>query len=150
MQNFGKNQNNQKIFSKKYPKEYPLLFWALLSIFLFSCRANSNFYAEIPPTEIPVHSPSSQTTQSPTPFSENIPFTITPSELPPTATPTDTPQPSIHFAVIGDYGSGDQNEANVAKLVKSWNPDFIITTGDNNYPIGSEATIDYNIGQFYH
>jgi hypothetical protein len=34
--------------------------------------------------------------------------------------------------------------------VKSWQPDFIITTGDNNYPSGSRETIDAAIGQFYH
>ena len=54
------------------------------------------------------------------------------------------------FAVIGDYGSGNQAERDVANLVKSWNPAFIITTGDNNYPAGSASTIDRNIGQYYH
>jgi tartrate-resistant acid phosphatase type 5 len=62
-----------------------------------------------------------------------------------------TNQPAhLRFAVIGDYGSGDQNEADVAALVDSWNPDFIITTGDNNYPEGGAETIDQNIGQFFH
>ncbi len=56
----------------------------------------------------------------------------------------------IRFAVIGDYGSGNSDEAAVADLVKSWNPDFIITTGDNNYPNGATSTIDRNIGQFFH
>ncbi len=54
------------------------------------------------------------------------------------------------FAVIGDYGSGDQHEADVAALVNGWNPDFIITVGDNNYPDGEASTIDRNIGQYYH
>src|SRR5689334_15914290 len=54
------------------------------------------------------------------------------------------------FAVIGDYGSGEQPEADVANLVKSWNPDLIVTVGDNNYPNGDGKTIDKNIGQFYH
>src|ERR1043165_8430148 len=57
--------------------------------------------------------------------------------------------PSTRFAVIGDYGSGSQNEADVANLVKSWSPQFILTTGDNNYPHGEATTIDPNIGQFY-
>lgn len=35
-------------------------------------------------------------------------------------------------------------------MVLSWQPDFILTTGDNNYPSGSAETIDVNIGQFYH
>lgn len=58
--------------------------------------------------------------------------------------------PVLRFAVIGDYGTGGQAEADVAALVKSWNPEFIITTGDNNYPDGEASTIDQNIGQFYH
>jgi hypothetical protein len=55
----------------------------------------------------------------------------------------------VHFAVIGDYGAGGQAELDVSKLVKSWNPDFIITAGDNNYPSGESSTIDANIGQYY-
>ena len=39
---------------------------------------------------------------------------------------------SICFAVIGDYGKSGEDELAVANMVKSWNPDFIITTGDNN------------------
>jgi hypothetical protein len=64
--------------------------------------------------------------------------------------PTETPLPeSVRFAIIGDYGQGGQGSADVATLVKSWQPDFIITTGDNNYPVGSRETIDENVGQFY-
>lgn len=58
--------------------------------------------------------------------------------------------PAIHFAVIGDYGSDGQAELDVANEVKSWNPDFIVTLGDNNYNSGSASTIDDNIGQYYH
>ncbi len=54
------------------------------------------------------------------------------------------------FAVIGDFGMGNQAESDVADLVKSWNPDFIITVGDNNYPDGESSTIDRNIGYDYH
>ena len=60
------------------------------------------------------------------------------------------------IGVIGDYGSasgsaeGFFNERAVANLVKSWRPDFILTVGDNNYPTNAAATIDFNIGQFYH
>jgi len=54
------------------------------------------------------------------------------------------------FAVIGDYGDAGSNELAVANLVKSWNPDFIITVGDNNYENGEASTIDQNIGQYYH
>ncbi|HJW89782.1 MAG TPA: metallophosphoesterase, partial [Anaerolineales bacterium] len=68
----------------------------------------------------------------------------------PPATSTSTPVPPLRFAVIGDYGIGSQGEADVAGLVKSLEPEFIITTGDNNYPSGSAKTIDGNIGQYYH
>src|SRR5205085_48179 len=51
---------------------------------------------------------------------------------------------------IGDFGRGGRFEANVAHLVKSWQPGLIITVGDNNYPRGTAETIDRNIGQFYH
>ena len=64
-----------------------------------------------------------------------------------------TPSPDsslIRFAVIGDYGTGDLNEEFVSDLVHTWSPDFIITTGDNNYPAGSAETIDDRIGRFYH
>jgi hypothetical protein len=78
-----------------------------------------------------------------------------------------TPCNTARFAVIGDYGAAANStdyfnsEKAVADLVKSWRPDFIVTTGDNNYGTrppqgttpdtrGSAQYIDYNIGQFYH
>ncbi|WP_052732795.1 metallophosphoesterase family protein [Hymenobacter terrenus] len=54
------------------------------------------------------------------------------------------------FAAIGDYGFAGEPNRDVAQLVKSWNPDFIITMGDNNYDRGAANTIDANIGQYYH
>lgn len=53
------------------------------------------------------------------------------------------------FAIIGDFGLAGAAENDVANLVKSWNPDFVATVGDNNYPLGEAATIDANIGQYY-
>jgi len=67
-----------------------------------------------------------------------------------TLSPSVTPEAPIHFAVIGDYGQAGIGEKEVSDLVHSWNPDFIITVGDNNYPDGVAATIDQNIGQYYH
>ncbi len=61
-----------------------------------------------------------------------------------------TPTPSVRFAVIGDYGQAGPAAEAVARLVRGWNPDFIVTTGDNNYPRGEARTIDANIGQYYH
>ena len=55
----------------------------------------------------------------------------------------------ITFAVFGDYGDNSGAELAVSNLVKSWNPDFILAAGDNNYPSGSAATIDVNIGKYY-
>jgi hypothetical protein len=62
----------------------------------------------------------------------------------------------LTIGVIGDYGAAYaggasfSNEQAVANLIKSWNADFIITTGDNNYPNGEASNIDTNIGQFFH
>jgi len=56
---------------------------------------------------------------------------------------------SVRFSVIGDYGTESKGAQNVSTLLKSWDPDFIITTGDNNYPKGEAETIDKNIGAFY-
>jgi Ca2+-binding RTX toxin-like protein len=52
----------------------------------------------------------------------------------------------VTFAVIGDYGINDSNERAVSRLVKSANPEFIVTTGDNTY--GSN-TPDSAIGKYY-
>lgn len=54
------------------------------------------------------------------------------------------------FAAIGDYGYAGPPERDVAALVDGWNPEFIITLGDNNYDLGDSLTIDQNIGQYYH
>ncbi|MCJ7800779.1 MAG: metallophosphoesterase, partial [Candidatus Marinimicrobia bacterium] len=55
----------------------------------------------------------------------------------------------IKFANIGDYGLAGINEAQVAQLIKRQGVDVIITTGDNNYPVGAASTIDANVGQYY-
>ena len=97
-----------------------------------------------------VESSRSPTTLSPTsiiPPSNSVATTPSPYYLP-IVTASTTPQEFV-FAVIGDYGGGGQPEADVADLVKSWNPDFILTAGDNNYPSGAYETIDQNVGQFY-
>lgn len=56
---------------------------------------------------------------------------------------------AVRIAVIGDYGDGSRAAADVAALVKSWRPDIVVTTGDNNYPSGAAETIDRNVGRFY-
>lgn len=78
------------------------------------------------------------------------PFPSPPPVLTPAPTipylPGDEP---VRFAVIGDYGNDSAGELRVANLVSSWDPDFVITTGDNNYPDGAASTIDDNIGKYY-
>lgn len=65
--------------------------------------------------------------------------------LPARATASDV----TRLAVIGDFGMDNQPEADVAALVASWQPDAVITTGDNNYPDGKAETIDANVGKYY-
>jgi tartrate-resistant acid phosphatase type 5 len=50
---------------------------------------------------------------------------------------------------IGDYGWPGPDAQRVAELVSALRPDFVFTTGDNNYPSGAASTIDQNIGQYY-
>lgn len=92
-------------------------------------------------------SPGSAATE--TPAAASLP-PLAPTLPPPTETLMPTAEPTASFAVIGDYGEAGQASASVSALVKSWNPDFIITVGDNNYPNGEADTIDANIGQYYH
>ncbi len=54
---------------------------------------------------------------------------------------------TARFAVIGVFGVGlNKHEGKVAALVRSWNPEFIITLGDNRY-----GAIDYDsaVGQHF-
>src|SRR5688500_8304585 len=57
---------------------------------------------------------------------------------------------TIRFAVISDCEGAKPATTDVANLVKSWNPEFIVTAGDNYDASGAAGTIDQNIGQFYH
>lgn len=68
----------------------------------------------------------------------------------PIADPLGDAGAATRFVVLGDYGSAGPDEEAVAALVHRLGPELIITTGDNNYPLGDEATIDLNVGAFYH
>jgi tartrate-resistant acid phosphatase type 5 len=63
---------------------------------------------------------------------------------------------SVVIGSIGDFGVAAYGDARtgielaVANMLKRWDPAIIFTTGDNNYPGGLAATIDANIGQFFH
>ena len=100
--------------------------------------------AAVPPPATSTPAP----TDTPTPSATNTP---TPSEIPTSTIKRSPLSPGIdyRFAVIGDYGYGTTSAGNVAALVVGWNPDFVITLGDNNYPNGAAETIDDNVGQFY-
>jgi hypothetical protein len=60
--------------------------------------------------------------------------------------PVSSASGDILFAAIGDYGDGSTDERDVAGLVRSWNPDFIISLGDNRY---GATNFDETVGQFY-
>ena len=55
----------------------------------------------------------------------------------------------VRLIVIGDYGWAGPQEQQVAELVDLLQPDYVLTTGDNNYPFGDASTIDQNIGQYF-
>lgn len=65
-------------------------------------------------------------------------------------------QTNVRFAVVGDFGDAPPNTGNVAALIQNWNPDFVITTGDNNYtnptpaPPNHYPSWDGAVGQYYH
>lgn len=58
-------------------------------------------------------------------------------------------QTAVRFGAVGDYDA-DSNTQAVADLISSWNPDFVITQGDNNYSNNSSVSAwDDEVGQFY-
>ena len=140
------------IISDRYLKRviWVITFSTVWAILVAACNFTT-------PSPLPTETLSITPTPSETSSATQIQSSATPSPTgnttntspPPTLTDTPVPQ-SLRFAVIGDYGSGSQDEGDVADMVKSWNPDLIITMGDNNYPDGAASTIDENIGQFYH
>ena len=103
---------------------------------LINTPTNPILAADLPSTS--THGPASSTASATA--------STTPAAAP---AATETRQPPVRIAVIGDYGLAGPAEEQVARLVISWQPDLIITTGDNNYPDGEAATIDENIGQYY-
>lgn len=107
--------------------------------------------------QIATYTPTDTSTPSITP-SPTATFTPSPTTtFTPTFTPSDTPAPTqtseplvVTFAVIGDFGMDNSAEADVAALIHGWQPDIVITVGDDNYPSGSADTIDANIGKYFH
>ena len=131
--------------------------WLILALLLAGCAPATR--AELPAptaTDSPAVTPAPSLTRTAT-ISPTVTWTpeptftatSTPSPLP-TGTFTPEAPASARFAVIGDYGQAGEPAAQVAAMIDSWEVDFIITLGDNNYPIGAAETIDENIGQYYH
>jgi hypothetical protein len=50
------------------------------------------------------------------------------------------------FAVVGDMGSNDTHEGDVATMINSWYPSFVFTVGDNVY---TDSYPD-DVGLYYH
>jgi hypothetical protein len=55
---------------------------------------------------------------------------------------------TTRFAIIGDYGRLNEEALAVAAMVKSWNPEFITTVGDNIYSGTYEETIGGLYGEY--
>ncbi|MCP4964015.1 MAG: alkaline phosphatase, partial [bacterium] len=55
---------------------------------------------------------------------------------------------TITFASFGDFGEDDTEHDEVAAMINSWSPDFIITQGDNRYD-DENPTFDDIVGQRY-
>jgi tartrate-resistant acid phosphatase type 5 len=123
------------------PKKHHLLLIFLLAALLGAAACSGN---NTPPPMPGV------ATSTATPFAS---ASFTP--IPPTVTFTPSPTPAsftpatVHFAVIGDFGRAGEAEAAVAALVHSWHPDFILSVGDNNYPVGGADTMQKNVLQYY-
>ncbi|MFL5732386.1 MAG: hypothetical protein ACJ78Q_04225 [Chloroflexia bacterium] len=61
-----------------------------------------------------------------------------------------SPSANLTFAVIGDYGAASYpEEGQVAAMIHSWNPDLVITVGDNNYEDGFADDIVYNLVLYF-
>lgn len=122
--------------------------WLLIYMILLLTGCSPAGLAPTPAATLPP--PTHVLTATPT---ATIKPTLTPiptETFAPTLTATSTLIPPVRFAVFGDYGLAGTPEAEVAALVLGWQPDFILTTGDNNYPSGAPETADENIGQYYH
>ena len=74
---------------------------------------------------------------------EQARYSFSTNNIEPQPTPTSpaTITPTVSFAVIGDYGDPSGPADQVADLIKSWNVDAIVTTGDNAYPSGTEQDL---------
>lgn len=110
----------------------------LTATVLAGCMPASAALTEVAATQPAIAEPSATAAAS---------ETLEPTEI---AEPLPAAEEDVLFAVIGDYGQAGRHAFQVAEMIDSWEVDFIVTTGDNNYPDGEASTIDENIGQYYH
>jgi Calcineurin-like phosphoesterase len=57
---------------------------------------------------------------------------------------------AVTFAVIGDFGSGNDHEWAVGRTLAAERPDFVATAGDNSYLVGAPQLLDRNIFEPLH
>lgn len=76
----------------------------------------------------------------------------TQAEITASEVPTEAEDVPMVFAIVGDYGDvGSSISQAVADLIASWNPEFLLTLGDNSYTGNTDLTsFDNDIGPFYH
>ncbi len=129
----------------------------LLVILLAGCAAPPESSVPVPVSVTSTTGPPPQAAASPMPLPTQTLaplLTAISPKISASATPAATPSPSaipvLRLAVIGDFGLAGQPLADVADRVLGWQPDYILTTGDNNYPDGEQETIDANVGQYFH
>jgi predicted phosphodiesterase len=60
-------------------------------------------------------------------------------------TPPAATDRSVRFAVLADYGSGNDDEWAVGRLLAAQQPEFALTAGDNSYLVAAEVLLDRNI-----
>jgi hypothetical protein len=53
----------------------------------------------------------------------------------------------VTFGVIGDYGSGNDHEYAIGRVLAAQLPNFVLTAGDNSYLFGASFLFDRNIFQ---
>jgi tartrate-resistant acid phosphatase type 5 len=104
-------------------------------------QGSGNITGGTEPGQVLLPTPTSRATSLPT---------FTASSPTPTPVPSPTSVEPVVFAAIGDYGTGNNDEEAVASLILGWQPDFVITLGDNNYPSGKAEHIDIAVGQYFH
>lgn len=60
-------------------------------------------------------------------------------------TPPQSLSRPVRFAVLADYGSGNDDEWAVGRLLAAQQPEFVLTAGDNSYLVAAEVLLDRNI-----